>query len=137
MKLRIPVVLAILILVQLPDAFSQESVPSSFCGRTEVNATLLPGNEPGTMVFSATISDLDTGEVLSAPTHRFNEGESSNYITILEGRTSPSDASSYKLVFKFDVGANGETATYSYTVTVGGTLRSSHTATYALSSGSA
>jgi len=85
-------------------------------------------NEPGQYVFSAIITDLDTGGVLSSPIVHTLKG---SVATVRTGLIAPSGEPAL-LEISFLVADDGKGVSYSWTLTSEGTVLSSHKAEFEL-----
>lgn len=89
-----------------------------------------PTDEPGIWMGEATVSDIETGEVLAQPRVRFKTGEQAKLRS--DGALGPDPMDEYHVVLEVSVGEAGETATCTSSVFIGGEIVSKQSASFKL-----
>ncbi len=102
-----------------------EEVPASFSGRTDTEVSVAPGEVEGELVFDAVVRDLDSGAVILKKQWEVCPGETRAETVEVKGRTSPSDASTFNILLRFETNPK-EGAKYTLSVSLGGHLQYRH-----------
>jgi hypothetical protein len=131
MKRQTLAISAILILVaSLLAVAGDTATKSEPSGRISTEISVFPTDQPDVWMGEAIVTDIETGEILTQPRVRFNSGEEAKLRT--GGMLGPDAKDEYYVLLEVFVGAAGENAKYTSTVSIGGEIVSKQSASFKL-----
>lgn len=119
-------------IIVLASSVVSAEVPSNHAinGGISTQVSIFPGEDPGVMVCEATVSNIETGEVLTQPRVTFKPGQPAKLRS--GGRLSDESKDEFYVLLEVSVGEAGDTANYTSTVSIGGEVVSKQVASFKL-----
>lgn len=99
-------------------------------GRISTEISVFPSDDLPVMICEATVSNIETGEILTQPRVSFEPGQPAKLRS--GGRLSDDPKDEYLVLLEVSVGEASDTATYTSTVSVGGEVVSNQMASFKL-----